>query len=293
MKNISFLLFIISLYSCGQQDFGKMEIITSLPDEFAEISGIEMIPNNESLWLISDSGSDATVMSYDLKEKKMAQQFTIKNAQNVDWEDLASDKRGNLYIGDFGNNASKRKDLTIYKINDIANLASQDTATQKITFKLSDQTDYPPKKKDRNYDIEAFFNKGENLYLFTRNRSKDFDGTTKVYKLPATPGDYTAQLIDTFKTCNDDDDCQVTSATINHQTGDIILLSYNKLWVLSNYKGDNFFSGKVTEIKLDHKSQKESVTFKDKTHIYIADERNGPQGGNLYLLDISKELKLK
>ncbi|MGJ8665801.1 MAG: hypothetical protein ACSHW7_05500 [Patiriisocius sp.] len=291
MKNITLFLFVISLYSCGQHDFGKMEILASLPNSLTEISGIEIIPGNESLWLISDSGSDPTVISYNVAEKKVSEQYIINQAENVDWEDLASDEKGNLYIGDFGNNSSKRKDLTIYKINDIANLATQDTATQKITFRLSDQTDFPPKKKDRNFDIESFFYKNGNLYLFTRNRSKDFDGTTKIYKLPAIPGDYTAELIDSYKTCKDDDDCQVTSATINHKTGAIVLLSYNKLWVLSKYNGDNFFSGNVNEIKLGHTSQKESVTFKDETHIYIADERNGPAGGNLYLVDISEGLK--
>ena len=40
----------------------------------------------------------------------------VVNAENNDWEDLTADDKGNLYIGDFGNNHNKRKNLSILKI---------------------------------------------------------------------------------------------------------------------------------------------------------------------------------
>ena len=99
-------------------------------------------------------------------------------------------------------------------------------------------------------------------------------------------GPQTAVLIDEFKTCSDRDDCQVTSAAIHEQTGKIALLSYNKVWILENYTEDHFFSGDVTKIKLEHSSQKESITFKDANTVYISEEASKNDLGNLYTLDL-------
>lgn len=287
MVRILYLLVITTLVSC-QHDFGKLKILASFPNEFVEISGIEKMPNSNLLWFITDGGSDAKVYTYDLKTKKMGQRYALNQTKNVDWEDLTSDTKGTLFIGDFGNNDNTRTDLTIYKIKNIANATPQDSVTSAITFTLSDQTEFPPKKKDRNYDIEAFFYFKNNLYLFTRNRSKNFDGTTKLYRLPATAGAHTAQLIGQYKTCEDRGNCQITAAAIEQTTGNIALLSYDKLWLIDKYQGDAFFDGNIKEIKLDHMSQKESITFKNKHTVYIADERNGPDGGNLYEFDLRK-----
>jgi hypothetical protein len=158
----------------------------------------------------------------------------------------------------------------------------------KTTFTLEDQTEFPAKKKNRNFDIEAFVYADEFFYLFTRNRSSGFDGTTKMYRLPAKPGHYTAELMDSFKTCNDPDDCQVTGAALDRSGKKLALLGYNKVWIFSDYENDEFFSANVKEIKLKHRSQKESITFKNGNTLYIADELNGAEGGNLYSLTIDQ-----
>lgn len=290
MRLLIIALFSITFASC-QQDFGKLNIIASLPDSFTEISGIELISgDNNLLWMITDGGNAASVYTYDIQKKKIGAEYKINKATNVDWEDLTSDFKGNLYIGDFGNNKSKREDLKIYKITNIKNAKATQNATTEINFTLSDQTEFPPKKKDLNYDIEAFFYANNNLYLFTRNRSKDFDGTTKMYKLPATPGTHVAELVASYKTCNDSKECQITGAAYHKASKTVALLSYNKVWIIKDFDQDNYLSGNIKEIELGHKSQKESITFKNETTLYFADERNGPDGGNLYEFDFSNEL---
>lgn len=289
MKILLITLLTVTLASC-QQDFGKLKIISSLPNNFVEISGIELMTGGKQLWMITDGGNASSVYTYTIATQKMGPEYVINKAKNIDWEDLTSDPDGNLYIGDFGNNKSDRKDLKIYKINKIKNAKAKDSATTEINFTLSDQTEFPPKKKDRNFDIEAFFFANNNLYLFTRNRSKGFDGTTKMYKLPAIAGSHVAELVGSYKTCKDSGDCQITGAAYHPASKTVALLSYNKVWIIKNFKGDNYLQGNIKEIKLGHKSQKESITFKNATTVYIADERNGPDGGNLYELDFSKEL---
>ena len=290
MKFLSSIIFIIiSTTQCQPQDYGVLEYYTTLPQLLEENSGISISQDAKRLYLINDSGAGPTLFSMDLESQKIIQDITLSNAKNVDWEDLAS--FGNtIFVGDFGNNDNKRKDQTIYWVDNFEQIGeSSYTAFAKTTtFIFEDQKKYPPKKKHHNFDVEAFFVYQSHFYLFTRNRipQKDFDGTTKVYKIPMKEGAQKAILIDQFKTCSDREDCQITSAAIHQQTGKIALLSYNKVWILENYKGDHFFSGDIKKIKLGHTSQKESVTFKDQNTLFISEESSSKKQGNLYTLDL-------
>lgn len=281
-----FLLFCFIGISISCQDFGKLKILASLPLALDEVSGMEHLANSDLVWMVADAGNARTVFGIDPSTEAVKKTITIDNAKNRDWEDLADDGKGTLYIGDFGNNNNARKDLVIYTIPNLVSIEGDRTTATKTSFSLEDQTEFPPKKRERNFDIEAFIYFKEHFYLFTRNRSSKFDGTTKLYKLPARAGTFEAEYIDSFKTCKDPSDCDVTSAAIDHENGTLALLTYNKVFLFRNYTGDRFFEGTVEEIKLGHKSQKESVSFKDATTLYIADERNGYVGGNLYELSI-------
>ena len=56
---------------------------------------------------------------------------------------------------------------------------------------------------------------------------------------------------------------------------------FDKAWRLA-FKNDDFFKGKVTHFPLGHISQKESVTFKNDSTLYIADELFMGIGRKLY-----------
>ena len=283
-KFLVIILLFATTVSC--QNYGRLQLVHSLPNLLEEVSGFESLPNSPLLWAVNDSGNKATVYGYNPETNDIERTIKITNGSNVDWEDVTADSLGNIYIGDFGNNNNYRKDLVIYTIMVDKNQQTFKTEALRTTFTYEDQKKFPPKKKNRNFDAEAFFYKDGHFYLFTRNRSSHFDGTTKLYKLPATPGNHTAQLIGSFKTCNDHNDCQVTAASIDPSGKKIALLNYNKVWVFSEFENDDFFSGKVQEIKLKHSSQKESLSFKDSVTLYIADEQNGSEGGNLYTLSL-------
>ena len=47
-------------------------------------------------------------------------------------------------------------------------------------------------------------------------------------------------------------------------------------------QNDDFFSGNIEELPFDHNSQKEGICFKNDAMVYITDERNGDEGGNIY-----------
>lgn len=117
--------------------------VAQFPNSLKEVSGIAY--KNNLIYSIEDRGNENHVTVLDLSGK-IQKTITLNNTQNNDWEDLTFDTNGNLYIGDFGNNANDRKDLAIYKINqsDLNNETAEVAYT--VSFEYPEQKDFPPKK---------------------------------------------------------------------------------------------------------------------------------------------------
>ncbi len=278
ISKLTFLILLITItVSCQKNESNSFIKIHALPNAVHEISGIAKLANDR-LYAINDSGNDNTLFAIS-DEGKIVKKIKIKGAKNIDWEDLAYDQENNIYIGDFGNNYNDRKDLRIYKVSGVL---SDSISVSKIEFVFEDQHKFPPKKKNFNFDVEAFIYLNGSLYLFTKNRSSKFTGTTKLYKLPALAGKHEAQLIGSYNTCDDPDDCFITGATINQSRNKIVLLTYNKLFVLSDFTQDNLFDSSIEKIKLNHYSQKEGICFKNDSTLYITDEKMKHKKAGLY-----------
>ena len=290
MNKINFILLLCLFCNCIP-DHGKLTFLTKLPIKLGENSGIEVY-NNSSIWVIEDGNNEDKIyeVNYDgtlLKELK------VKHAKNRDWEDLAMDENGNIYIADFGNNYNKRKDLVIYKIPNPEKEKGKKIDAEKIKFHYPEQKKFPPKKENRFYDAEALFYKNNALYIITRNRSKPFSGETSIYKIPATKGNYEAQLIGKFTTCSKSNTCQVTAADISPDGKKIALLGYGNLWIFTDFTLDNFTTGKMETIDLETYTQLESVCFTDNETLLISDEDTGFSGRNLYSFSLKKNIPLK
>ena len=282
IKKIILICFFAAFCSC--QDYGELKKIGSLKTRsLAEISGIVTFKGDSLIYAIADHSNPNFIYGLD-KTGEIQREIVVANAPNEDWEDLASDDMGNLYISDTGNNENDRKDQFIYIIKDFKNSVKKtDTLTaSKIAFTLSDQKEYPPSLKELNFDIEALIYKDNYLYMFTRNRSRNFNGLTKLYKLPAREGTYEAQLLDSYTVCDDINTCAITGAALSPDGKIIILLTSDKILKLTNFTGEQFFSGDVTNLPFGYRSSKEGVTFKDDSTLYIVDEIRAQTGGNIY-----------
>ncbi len=275
-----FLLFYLAS-GCG--NFGKLNFLARLPHELEENSGIAYYPESESLWLVEDNGNKDIIYKVDFKGN-ITKELKVKNAKNHDWEDLTKDGKGNLYIGDFGNNDNDRKNLVIYKLPNPNSESGEKISAQRIKFTYPEQKDFPPGRHEKFFDAEAFFHHGSHIYIITKNRANPFSGEAWIYKVPDRPGDYKAKLLGKIKTCTDRDTCQITSADLSPDGKHIVLLGYGKLWLLSNFDlaNDDFAQVKLREIDLEVHSQLESACFKDNTTLFLSDEENHMQGRNLY-----------
>lgn len=283
MHKLLLVGFWILFSSCQQQEATPLQVIQDFPKGLKEVSGIAY--SDGLIYALEDSGNPNEVVVLDTLGK-IVKTITIAGIANTDWEDLTFDKQGNLYIGDFGNNDNTRQDLAIYKVEKGQLQNNTVDSVAKISFYYPEQTQFPPNKKEMFYDVEAFFVYGDHFYLFTKNRSKGFDGTSSVYKIPNVPGQHRAELVDKIVTCSDYHTCVITSAAISPDGSTFALLSHSKVWLFQQYPKDDITKGKMTELNLHHYSQKEAITFTDNNQVFIADERVKKEGGTLYRLKL-------
>ena len=164
-------------------------------------------------WTINDSGNSAEVFKLDA-EGRLLSATPISNATNVDWESLAQDDRY-LYIADTGNNFNSRQQFTIYRVAWSA-LESGTARAEKISFSFTDYL--PGNSRSHNFDSEALAVRGDELWLFTKNRG---DGMSNLYRIPAQPGEYEVASSQSLPVLS-----LVTGADINPETAELVLISY-------------------------------------------------------------------
>lgn len=268
----------------------KLQELFSLPVSINESSGLQSY-GTSYIWTHNDGGNQPIIYQIDTTGK-INKFITITNATNYDWEDLAKDQDGNLYIGDFGNNQNERKSFQIYKIPNPENLEKGRIKAEVIEYFYPDQNSFPPSPSQRNFDVEAMIVFNQHIYLFSKNNTEPFNGYTKLYKLPATPGKYKAELVDSLLLdTNNMLENVITGADISPDQKQIALLTYNKVILLSDFENDDFFNGDIIEIPLNALSQKEGITFKNNTEVFISDEKfKGLIGGKLFRLNLSEYL---
>jgi len=262
-----------------------------LPNTIKESSGLIKVDNR--LWTLNDSGGKAALYQIDEHSGHIVRTVTIKNARNRDWEDIAYDKHY-VYIGDFGNNHGNRRDLKIYKISRSALRSQKSVKAKTINFTYSDQRNFKSRPYKHNYDCEAMVAYNGKLYLFSKNWQNQ---QTRLYQLSNKAGKHTAKYLSSFNI-----EGMVTGATINKKSNMLLLSTYDNLlnvniWVFTNYKHNDFFSGDKKELNFYSplQGQIEGITFIDRHKAYLSSESFKKYifsfDASLYNLDFSWEFK--
>lgn len=278
MRLLSGIFILFFLAGCQREDTLKPD--AKLPKRINECSGITTL-NGETLWIIEDGGNGDVLYGVDRKGK-LTKEFEVTNAANKDWEALTKDRQGNLYIGDFGNNKSDRKDLLIHKLPNPHLEKGDKIPAKRIQFRYPDQEEFPPPFSDRRFDAEGFFHFQDRLYIITKNQSDPFDGMAYVYSIPDSVGNYTAKKELQFSTCNTRSSCRVTDAALSPDGDRMVLLGYGTLWVFDNFRERRFGNGPTQMLEVGASTQLEAVCFVNNTLLLLADERVFRSGGNLY-----------
>lgn len=262
----------VSTIAIGQQIPKKVK----LPDILEEASGLYIDEGNK-LWWINDSGNAPAL--YVTNAKGELQSTINLKAINNDWEDLTHDTDGNIYIGEFGNNANKRKNLKVYRYNPISE------ALDSIAFTYPDQTEFPPPSEQRNFNMEGFIWLNNKLHLFSKNSISKGNDYSKHYTLSTSKREQVAELRDSVLLKNR----VVTAAAISPDRQTVVLLTYDfkvrwkffprskvSLFIIKNFKDDDFLSGTITEQRVRFfapVTQYECVDFIDNETVLIASEK--------------------
>ncbi|AHM59937.1 hypothetical protein D770_08370 [Flammeovirgaceae bacterium 311] len=264
MFNAKFIALLLSLRAMlipccpPQQEYSKSyesRAYARMPKVLAESSGLALAGDG-SFWTILDSGGPAAL--YRIGADGQLLDTLSLPLRNIDWEDLARDSTGNIYIGDFGNNLNKRRNLKIFKLHPESNHI--DT----INFHWSDQQSFPPPKEEMNYDCEAFFWHAGRLHLFTKSRG---DGWVRRYTVPDQPGDYAAELLESVFVKD-----LVTAADISPDGGTVALLTYGKVYLFAVEAPDAYLQQPLGCIRVPRAGQSEAILFLNNTSILVGNE---------------------
>ncbi|GAB3725934.1 hypothetical protein GCM10027594_07500 [Hymenobacter agri] len=228
-----------------------------------ESSGLAPAPTAGHYFSFGDDGNAPTLYEID-GTGELVRKLDVP-ATNHDWESLSRDNSGNYYIGDCGNNESARRDLKLYKFRPDA---PQTVGT--IAFSYPDQSEFPPKKKQRNFDVEASLWHNGQVWLFTKDRAQD--QASKVYTVPEQPGTYTAKLVTTLAIPG-----QVTDAALRADGHRLVLLGRGELFILDGNTWADILKATPREVSLEGAGQTEGAVFKDDRTLLISTEK-----GDLY-----------
>jgi hypothetical protein len=229
------------------------------------------------VWWHGDSGTPARLYATRLDGTPLAT-YDVEGVANVDWEDLALDGEGRLWISDTGNNANERRDLRLMRVAEPAPDGPGGALTPELVIgvRYPDQTEFPPEA--RNFDAEALAILGDRPYLFSKHRA---DTKTTVYRLPAiaelrSGQALVAERIAEFDVGGADRPFggMVTGADVSGDGRHLALLTYHAVFVFPLVEaGDDPLAAAPVRVDLRHAAtnQVEAITW-DGADVLIANE---------------------
>lgn len=148
-----------------------------------ESSGLA-VASPGGVWTHGDSGGKAELIGVGT-DGAVRSRVRVRGAFAVDWEDLARDDSGHLWIADTGNNANARRDLTVYRVPEPGPGAEEVTVDRVVKWSFPDQTAFPEAGR-LNFDAEALWWWDGTLWLASKHRS---DTKSTLYRFGALEGD--------------------------------------------------------------------------------------------------------
>ena len=265
------------------------EFKSELPKEVDETSGLFF--HNGLLWTHNDSGGKPILYGLDTTNFEVVQKITLANAKNKDWEDVCTDGE-KVYVGDFGNNKGKRKNLRIYTfpLKDIPKEGNVSITVDSICFSFGDQTVFEYEKHNHDFDCEAMFATEEYLYLFSKGWAT---GTTRLYRLSKTPGTQVAEVVNGF-----DSQGLITGADYDRESGILVLVGYvNKIWLPFLYLIYDFddagvnLSNRRFELHNYLGTQTEGICFFEKGKCFLSAETSPTFTSRVFTIDFNKRIE--
>jgi len=146
------------------------------------------------LWTHNDSGDEAYIFAINSAGDSLGT-WKVQDAENIDWEDIAGykDKSGKcfIYIGEIGDNKTKRHVHTIYRISEPLVVPNDAKSSRKepLTAASAEKVDFSYPDYDQDAETLIVHPKSGDIYVVTKRVS----GPAGVYKIKASFGSPDAQ----------------------------------------------------------------------------------------------------
>jgi hypothetical protein len=189
----------------GEEIASGVRLVARMSDpHIKESSGVVTSRRyTDVFWTHNDGGGPKKQVLYAIdREGNTRASFSVIDVTLHDWEDIAIDNAGHLYIGDIGNNYAKRDALTIYEIEEPNPQAGTGSIAPKRAWKLK----FPGAPfdceslfvwKDQGYVVSKVFDKARaQIFRFPLKETNEpltleLVATTKI-KSPVTGADISA-----------------------------------------------------------------------------------------------------
>lgn len=291
-KYIAVVIFVCCLAMVNIAMGGELTLPEISPKEIQVVGRLSFPPIRESsglvrsrtwpgvYWTHNDSGDQARIFSVRadgsiIKPQRIKDdEYTgtlIRGADNIDWEDIALDADGNLYIGDFGNNGNARRDLGVYVLKEPNPFERVVVGVLwRIPFEYPDQKQYPPLLKEKNYDAEALFAANGRLYILTKNRG---NSRTNLYRFATFNPNQMNRLV---RLGAFDTRAMVTAADTSADGSRLVVLTYKALWMFERASADaeSWLDGKVWWLPISNGRQCEGVCFANDAILITNEDRD-------------------
>ncbi len=166
-------------------------------------------------WTHNDGGKSETLFAINRQGRTLAE-FKVAGANFDDWEDIAADNERHLYLADTGDNAAKRKKISVFQIDEPDPASS---GVVRVTKRWQLRFPHGP------VDCESLFIHGTNGYLVTKVTD---DRRAEVYRfgLAASDGVQTVEFVARLGI-----DSPVTAADISPEGAAVALVAKSGAFV--------------------------------------------------------------
>ncbi len=234
-----------------------------------EFSGlVKSRSHDDVFWTHHDSGHQPNLYAVSSQGEVLAR-VKVEGITIGDWEDIAIDDDGYLYLGDIGDNTNRRKSYVIHKIKEPD---PKEKRWQVARVEWSLRYNYP----DGSHDAESMFIKEKQLLVI----EKKLFGRPALYRIALpdevpsasrTKGKIDEPIVTAEKVCHLPV-WHATGADIHPKGDRLAVCSYGKMWVLPAPNDLNRFASVETEwVKFPARYQIEACAFDGDDVILVAE----------------------
>lgn len=235
----------------------RIERVANLDQRVLECSGMAYAEDG-LLWTLGDSGTKPELYGLD-SNGTCIKTITHASLKNKDWEELAVDQeKHRFFIGDIGNNGNRRKDLQIFVLD-----SNRQVTTIPLAYAL--QEAFPPNEKLKNYDCEAMVYTQDSLILFSKNR-----GLPLVSWYGLSADQEQKKILPARQVFMKG---MVTAAAYHEASGQLVLLSYGKLYWFKVEQHDVLHAKPWLIKKISFYGQTEAICFDGKGNLHMSNEK--------------------